>query len=126
MKFNHLKDFKYIVSGLNPQKINVFALMFPTSLFTHYCRENNLMTNLIRIRIFATLSLVVYIASFFYFCYVASSSKEYFFSTMTNVYFFPSLLALTGVLLNLVAYFDMSYIQTHVMAKNKDKYSALF
>ena len=125
-KLNDFRDFKYIVSGINLQKVNIFMLMFPTFLFAHYCKENNLMINLIKMRIFATISLAFYITSFFYFCYVASSSQEYLFATETNVYFFPSLLALIGVVMNLISYFHMTYIQTHVMAKNKHKYSAIF
>ena len=126
LKLNDFVDFKYIVSGINPQKENVFALMFPNSLFKKYCRENNLINKLIRMRIFATISLAIYIASFFYFCYVASSSQEYLFATETNVYFFPSLLALIGVIMNLIAYAHISYVKTHVMVNSYHKYSAIF
>ena len=125
-KFNDFRDIRHVVKGLDPQKENVIAMIFPTGLFKKYCRDNNLTGKLNIMRLLSIVSATIYIVALVYIGHIAISTEGHFSTVPIDEFFTPSLLFLLGIAINFVAHDHMSEIQTHVMVKNYNLYSAIF
>ena len=126
MSIDKILDYRYIVSGLNPQRENMFALLFPTSLFKTYCVENDLQEEVKKMRFFSFVCWFLRVTSLVYFVYEYAITKEHLLSPDPKAYVIPSAIFLFSLVFKFISENYFLKIKEHIISYNVEKYRALF